>query len=167
MHGFAYPSLICYFVHIQGDCMMISFDVISNVCIILAHLHTIHFPNLIRLIVTKYMLSQQISNPASWEDLTVILKVNTKCISPLQNTNTNPFRLSLCQCFLTMTKFFFLIPVVTTTSWHFDMPLQTVPSLSVASSTLQSPFEFQIILICCVNRTQLHALPCVCICFIF
>ena len=50
----------------------------------MAHFHITHFPNLIILIVTKFMLhvSQQISNHASWEDLTVIFHVNPMCIYP-------------------------------------------------------------------------------------
>ena len=50
----------------------------------IAHFHITHFPNLIILIVTKFMLtvSQQISNHASWEDLTVIFHVNPMCIYP-------------------------------------------------------------------------------------
>ena len=50
----------------------------------MAHFHITHFPNLIILIVTKFMLhvSQQISNHASWEDLIVIFHVNPMCIYP-------------------------------------------------------------------------------------
>ena len=50
----------------------------------IAHFHITHFPNSIILIVTKFRLhvSQQISNHASWEDLTVIFHVNTLCIYP-------------------------------------------------------------------------------------
>ena len=50
----------------------------------IAHFHITHFPSLIILIVTKFMLhvSQQISNHASWEDLTVIFHVNPMCIYP-------------------------------------------------------------------------------------
>ena len=47
----------------------------------IAHFHITHFPSLIILIVTKFMLnvSGQISNHASWEDLTVIFHVNPMC----------------------------------------------------------------------------------------
>ena len=50
----------------------------------IAHFHITHFQNLIILIVTKFMLtaSEQISNHASWEDLTVIFHVNPMCIYP-------------------------------------------------------------------------------------
>ena len=50
----------------------------------IAHFHITYFPNLIILIVTKFMLhvSQQISNHASSEDLTVIFHVNQMCIYP-------------------------------------------------------------------------------------
>ena len=50
----------------------------------IAHFHITHFQNLIILIVTKLMLhvSQQISNHASWEDLTVLFHVNPMCIYP-------------------------------------------------------------------------------------
>ena len=50
----------------------------------IAHFHITYFPNLIVLIDTKFMLhvSQQISNHASWEDLTVIFHVNPMCIYP-------------------------------------------------------------------------------------
>ena len=51
----------------------------------IAHFHITHFPNLIILVVTKFMLyvSEQISNHASWEDLRVIFHVNPMCIYPL------------------------------------------------------------------------------------
>ena len=50
----------------------------------IAHFHITHFPNLIILIVTKFMLhvSKQISNHASLEDLTVIFHVNPMYIYP-------------------------------------------------------------------------------------
>ena len=50
----------------------------------IAYFHITYFPNLIVLIDTKFMLnvSQQISNHASWEDLTVIFHVNPMCIYP-------------------------------------------------------------------------------------
>ena len=50
----------------------------------LAHFHITHFPNLIILIVTKFMLtvSQQILNHASCEDLTVIFHINPMGIYP-------------------------------------------------------------------------------------
>ena len=56
-----------------------------SVYMYIAHFHITHFPNLIILIVTKFMLhvSQQISNHASLEDLTVIFQVNPMCIYPL------------------------------------------------------------------------------------
>ena len=48
----------------------------------IAQFHITHFPNLIILIVTKFMphVSQQISNHAFCEDLTVIFHVNSMCI---------------------------------------------------------------------------------------
>ena len=51
----------------------------------IAHFHITHFPHLIILVVTKFMLhvSQQISNHASWEYLTVIFPVNPMCFYPL------------------------------------------------------------------------------------
>ena len=80
----AYPSLIYYLVHIQSGCIMTSFGLIL-VYMYIAHFHITHFPSLIILVVTKFMLHvfQQISNHASWEDLTVIYHVNPMCIYPL------------------------------------------------------------------------------------
>ena len=62
----AYPSLIYYLVHIQSGCIMTSFGLIL-VYMYIAHFHITHFPNLIILAVTKFMLHvfQQISNHAS------------------------------------------------------------------------------------------------------
>ena len=65
------PFLCTY---IQSDCTRNNFCVFTYK----AHFKAIHFSTIseIRLIVTKYMLSQRISNAAFQENLTVILHVN-------------------------------------------------------------------------------------------
>ena len=80
----AYPSLIYYLVHIQSGCIMTSFGLIL-VYMYIAHFHITHFPNLIILVVTKFMLHvfQQIIEITPLEKTLVIYHVNPMCIYPL------------------------------------------------------------------------------------
>ena len=94
---------LCVFVSSQVNACISEFDLLLStyskclyndqfrpylVYMYIAHFHIAHFPNLIILIVTKFMLhvskqiSKQISNHASLEDLTVIFHVNPMCIYP-------------------------------------------------------------------------------------
>ena len=49
-------SLIYYLVHIQSGCIMIMQFRSYLVYMYIAHFHITHFPNLIILVVTKFML---------------------------------------------------------------------------------------------------------------
>ena len=97
---FLFSFLYVFFVSSQENVCISEFGLLLNtyskwlyndqfrsylVYIYIAHFHITHFPNLIILVVTKFMLhvSHQISNHASWEDLTVIFHVNPMCIYPL------------------------------------------------------------------------------------
>ena len=89
---FSLSFLYVFFVSSQKNACISDFDLLLStysisylVYMYIAHFHITHFPNLIMLVVTKFMLhvSQQISNHASWEDLTIIFHVNPMCIYPL------------------------------------------------------------------------------------
>ena len=110
----------------------------------IAHFHITHFPNLIILIVTKFMLtiSEQISNHASWEDITVIFHVNPMCIY-LFAKHQSQFLLNLsAPMFSKWNIFIFMVSIDRISRRNFDMPWQTVAHLSVASSTHLSRSEF-------------------------
>ena len=97
---FSLSFLYVFFVSSQENACISEFDLLLStyskwlyndrfrsylVYMYIAHFHITHIPNLIILVVTKFMLyvSQQISNHTSWEDLTVIFHVNPMCIYPL------------------------------------------------------------------------------------
>ena len=97
---FSLSFLYVFFVSSQENACISEFDLLLStyskwlyndqfrsylVNMYIAHFHITHFPNLIILVVTKFMLHvfQQISNHASWEDLTVIFHVKPMCIYPL------------------------------------------------------------------------------------
>ena len=88
---------MCFFVSSQVNACLSEFDLLHCtyskcmyndqfrpylVYMYISHFHITHFPNLIILIGSKFMLhvSKQISNHASLEELTVIFHVNPMCI---------------------------------------------------------------------------------------